>query len=85
MKYYLAVFSSITFANRIKKRLDNYPGFITLMHTPSEISDNGCSYSLRFKEARLKDVINEASNLNIKIKSIYIEENNRYKKINDIP
>lgn len=80
MKYYLAVFPSITFANRLKKKLDNYPGYITLMHTPLSLSENGCSYSLRFKEDRLSDVIKEANALNIKIKNIYTEENNKYIK-----
>lgn len=81
MKYYLAVFSSITFANRIKKKLENYPGFITLMHTPSKLSENGCSYSLRFKEDQLKDVLRIAKDLNIKIKNIYTEENNNFTKL----
>lgn len=79
MKYYLAVFSSITFANRIKKSLEGTPGFITLMHTPSKLSENGCSYALRFKEDKLGDILKKAEELNIKIKNIYTEENNKYK------
>lgn len=81
MKYYLAVFSSITFANKIKKSLENRPGFIALMHTPTALSENGCSYSLRFKEDKLKDVLNAAQEFNIKIKNIYTEENNNYLKV----
>ena len=78
MKYYLAVFSSITFANRIKKKLENYPGFIALMHTPSQLSENGCSYTLRFKENLLNEVISTANEMNINIKKIYTEENNKF-------
>lgn len=80
MKYYLAVFSSITFANRIKKKLENYPGFIALMHTPSKLSEKGCSYSLRFKENLLNEVISAANEMNIRIKNIYTEENNQFIK-----
>ena len=80
MKYYLAVFSSITFANRLKKKLESYPGYITLMHTPLSLTKNGCSYSLRFREDRLSDIIKEANALNIKIQNIYTEENNKYIK-----
>ena len=81
MKYYIAVFSSITFANRIKKKLENSPGFITLMHTPSQLNEKGCSYSLRFKEDKLDTILKTAKDMNLTIKSIYIEENNRYTKI----
>ncbi|MBE7028911.1 MAG: DUF3343 domain-containing protein [Clostridia bacterium] len=81
MKYYIAVFSSITFANRIKKKLENSPGYITLMHTPMQLSEKGCSYSLRFKEDKLNSVIETAKMMNIKIVSIYTEDNNKYIKI----
>ncbi len=81
MKYYLATFSSITFANKIKKNLDNTPGFITLMHTPSSLSQKGCTYALRFKEEKLNDVLEEAKRSNIKILGIYTEENNIFNKV----
>ena len=81
MKYYLATFSSITFANRIKKSLDNTPGFITLMHTPSMISEKGCSYALRFKEEKLEDVLDAAKKFDVKISSLYLEEGNSFKKL----
>ncbi len=81
MKYYLAVFSSITFANKIRKLLIGTPGFIALMHTPSSLSEKGCSYSLRFREEKLKDIENVASKHKIKIHAIYLEENGKYKKI----
>jgi len=81
MKYYLAVFSSITFANKIKKILSDRPGFIALMHTPSVLNENGCSYCLRFKEDKLSEVKNAAYENNIKIKSIYLEDSNGYKRI----
>ncbi len=81
MKYYLATFSSITFANKIKKSLDNTPGFITLMHTPSSLSQQGCSYALRFKEEKLPEVLEEAEKSNIRILGLYTEENNIFKKV----
>ena len=81
MKYYLAVFSSITFANKIKKILSNTPGFITLMHTPSNLNENGCSYCLRFKEEKLSEILKVADENSIKKKSIYLETENGYSKI----
>ncbi len=81
MKYYLATFSSITFANKIKKFLDNTPGFITLMHTPSVLSQKGCTYALRFKEEKLKEVLETAEKFNIKILGLYTEENSIFKKV----
>ncbi|MBE7019984.1 MAG: DUF3343 domain-containing protein [Ruminococcaceae bacterium] len=81
MKYYLATFSSITFANKIKKHLINTPGFITLMHTPSSLSEKGCSYALRFREDKLKEVLDTAEEMNIKILGLYTEENNLFKKL----
>ena len=81
MRYYLAVFSSITYANKIKKYLSDRPGFIALMHTPSSLSENGCSYCLRFKEDKLNDIKKAANDNNIKIKSIYLEDSGKYIKI----
>ena len=81
MKYYLAIFSSITYANKIKKYLSNQPGFIALMHTPSSLNENGCSYCLRFKEDKLNEVKKAAYDNKIKIKSIYLEESGKYIKI----
>lgn len=78
MIYYLAIFSSITYANKIKKILDKQKGFTILMHTPSSISPNGCSYCLRFKEDKLNEVINRAKETNTKILNIYKEEQGKY-------
>ena len=81
MKYCLAVFSSITYANRIKKLLDNKIGYIALMHAPAGISDTGCAYCLRFRSSNLDAVKNAAAANGIKIKGIYEEDNGEYRRI----
>ena len=82
MRYVIAVFSSITMANRVKKEMDRQPGFVSLMHSPTGIPENGCSYSLRFREEMLERIIAVAARLGIKIKNFYVEgENHTYERM----
>ena len=82
MKYVIAVFSSITMANRVKKEMDRQIGFVSLMHSPTGIPENGCSYSLRFREEKLDKIISIANRLGIKIKNFYVEgENHTYERM----
>ena len=81
MNYCLAVFSSITYANRIKKLSEKNSGYMALMHTPSAISDRGCSYSLRFRKKYLQSVIENATSNNIALKGIYEETPAGYRRI----
>lgn len=81
MNYCLAVFSSVTYANRIKKILEKESGYMALMHTPSAISDKGCSYSLRFRKKYLQSVINASSKNNITLRGLYEETDEGYRSI----
>jgi len=85
MEYCLAVYSSITFANRVKKLIIPDGDYVGVIHTPRSISPGGCSYALRFRKHKLGLIKQISQNLGIKIKGIYVEENingvRKYKKI----
>ncbi len=73
MEYYLAIYSSITLANRVKKELGNTGRHLSVIRTPSLISQGGCSYALRFKKNLLDKIKDLSMILGINIKRIYIE------------
>ena len=73
MNYYIAVFSSITLANKLKKYFQYDGSFMALMHAPTSIPMNGCAYCLRFREEKLNDVMEAANRFDIPIKAIYRE------------
>jgi len=81
MSYCLAVFSSITYANRLKKLLEKNFGYMALMHAPASLSDKGCAYCLRFRKKYLESVIEAASLNNIGIRGIYEETDSGYESI----
>ena len=83
MKYCLAVFSSITYANRLKKILDNKIGYIALMHAPAGITDAGCAYCLRFRMSSLETVIETARLNGITVKGIFEEDGSGYRRLNN--
>ena len=73
MEYYLAIYSSVTLANRVKRQMAAKGDRVNVIHTPKSISKGGCSYALRFKKNRLPIVIQISQEFGIKIKSIYKE------------
>ena len=81
MNYCLAVFSSITYANRRKKILDSKIGYVALMHAPAGISDKGCSYCLRFRPENLRTVKETAEKNGVKIRGFYEETEKGYRSI----
>lgn len=81
--YCLAYFSSITYANRLKKLLDKKTGYIALMHAPSSISEKGCAYCLRFR-CKDKELIKKtADEYGIMIKGFFEETDDGYRRITD--
>ncbi len=85
MEYYLAKYSSMTLASRVKKRVNRDGSYVGVIHTPKCISKGGCTYSLRFKKNKLNEVENVSHELGIKIKGLFkeIKENGekRYETI----
>jgi len=79
--YCLAYFSSITYANRLKKLLDRKTGYIALMHAPSTISEKGCAYCLRFRIKDKELVERTAASNGIVIKGFFEETEEGYRRI----
>jgi hypothetical protein len=61
--YYLIAYNSITFANRIKKHFASDGDFIGILHTPKELSKGGCSYSVKVKPEKIKQVLDASNRL----------------------
>ncbi len=73
MNYYIAVFSSITLANKLKKHFQPKGSYMTLMHAPTSLPANGCAYCLRFREDTLGALREAADRFGIPIQAIYQE------------
>ena len=73
MDFYLAVYSSITLANRVKSYVSKDGEYLAVIHTPRSISNGGCSYSLRFKKHKLSTIKQASELLGVKIKGVYKE------------
>ena len=81
MSYCLAVFSSITYANRIKKILDSKIGYTALMHAPMGLTEKGCAYCLRFRKNHINTVAEIADKNGVNIRGFYEETDNGYRRI----
>lgn len=79
MEYYLAIYSSITLANRVKQYLSQTGEYAKVIHTPKHLTKSGCSYALRFKKDNLFMVKQISKDFGIKIRGLYKEciENNK--------
>lgn len=69
--YYLIAYNSITFANRIKKHFASDGDFVGILHTPKELSKGGCSYSVKVKPEKIKQVLDASNRFGFKIKGVY--------------
>ncbi len=70
----LATVASLTAANRIKRRSNEYGVYSSVIQTPQAISKDGCGYSLRFDGTSKRIIENSAENLGIRIRAFYDEE-----------
>ena len=72
MNNIIAVTGSVTSASRLAKHLEK-AGCIDarVIHTPSEISSGGCSYSVSIPDKYLPLLSSMSSGKRIKIKNIY--------------
>ncbi|MGE4284680.1 MAG: putative Se/S carrier-like protein [Clostridia bacterium] len=73
MEYYLAVYSSVTLANRIKKNIPWDGDYIGVIYAPRSLTKGGCSHALRFKKAKLFTVRQLSQEMGIKIRGLYKE------------
>lgn len=74
----LATLASLTSANRIKRAMNEFGVYISIVQTPHALAKEGCGYSLRFDDSAKTLVESTASDLGIKIRAFYNEtaENN---------
>ena len=67
------VYSSVTYANRIKRFFENERGFVGIAHTPSAISSGGCSYCLRLDENKARRAVELSRKCGIKVLGMFKE------------
>ena len=80
--YYLIAYNSVTFANRIKNHFRYDGDYVGVIHTPSEISKGGCSYSVKVKPFKLQEVLAISNEYGFKIKGIFQQtDDNRYNEV----
>ena len=77
----LATVASLTAANRIKRRSNEYGVYSSVIQTPQPISKDGCGYSLRFDDSARRIIESSAESLGIRIRALYEEKFTDGKKI----
>ena len=79
-KYYLVV-SSVTTAQRLQKLCQKQGISLSVVHTPQDLSEKGCSYSLIVSERDYKRV-NDLSEINrIPIRDRFLYRDGSYQKL----
>jgi hypothetical protein len=68
---YYVIYNSVTMANRIKNHFRFDKDYIGVMHTPSKISVSGCSYSLKCKPEKLREILAVSEEFGIKVKGVF--------------
>jgi len=69
----IIVIGAITSASRLDKKLNQYYGIQSrIVHTPDDIGNGGCSYSIKTKGEYLPLVIQTANECKIKVKGFYL-------------
>ncbi|MDD3766164.1 MAG: DUF3343 domain-containing protein [Eubacteriales bacterium] len=80
--YYLISYSSITYATRIKNFFKYDGDYVAMLHTPSQISKGGCSYSIKVKPHKVKQVLEVSKKCGYKIKGVYKQiDANTYEEV----
>lgn len=75
---YYVVFNSITLATRVRNYFRYSNSRTQLVHTPSEISKGGCSYSIVVENQLVAEVIKVAKEYGIKVLGVYRETEDSY-------
>lgn len=70
----LTVIGSVTTASRLKRELERRKITAAVVHTPTELGNSGCSYSIKTKRAILPVIIELAEKYKIKVKGFFIIE-----------
>ena len=71
----LITVGSVTTASRLEKYLRKKKGIkASLMHTPVEINNGGCSYSIRIDAANLSRVKEAIKEIDVAVRKFYMED-----------
>ncbi len=79
-KYYLVV-SSVTTAQRLQKLCQRQGISLSVVHTPQDLSQKGCSYSLIVSERDYSRVCNLSETNKIPVRDRFLYKDGRYQKI----
>ncbi len=78
-KYYLVV-SSVTTAQRLQKLCQKQGISLSVVHTPQDLSQKGCSYSLIVSERDYGRVHDLAKEFHIPIRDTFLYKDGSYQK-----
>lgn len=77
MEYAWIIYTSVTFAERVKRECRQKLKHCSVRQTPSSISQSGCSYGVRCYIKDLPVIFDISHELQLKIKGVYVEEKNQ--------
>ncbi len=70
----LVTIGSVTTAARVAKTIENSLGVsVSVVHTPSELNNGGCSYSIRFNDRYESDILRLVTEYKVPVKKWYRE------------
>ena len=78
---YFVIYSSITHANRVKRHFKNGRYRVDVVHTPTAITEGGCSYALKVEDTALSEIIYVSELYKLNIKAVYKQSGNDYIKV----
>jgi hypothetical protein len=78
-KYVFVLYSSITFATRVRKMFEG-DSRISLMHAPQGLPIQSCAYALKVPKTELGDVLKVTKELDIKVIGIYVKIEGEYEQ-----
>ncbi len=73
MDYAIAMYSSITVANRVKKLAANQISYLGIIQAPASLGVKGCNYSIRCKFEDLETLRAICDKFGLKIKAVFKE------------
>lgn len=79
-KYYLVV-SSVTTAQRLQKLCKKQGISLSIVHTPQDLSEKGCSYSLIAQERDYHKVDALAKEFGIIVRDRFLSKDGNYQKL----
>lgn len=71
----LITVGSVTSASRLEKYLRKKKGIkASVVHTPAEINNGGCSYSLRIDASNLSRIREAIKEIDVAVRKLYMED-----------